>query len=282
MRRSCALSNLFTPGIMLKETAETIVSDVSDSAVLPEMLNKTTRPYPRDASLPALFARQAAAAPDATALLFQDTRLNYGELNRRSNQLAHRLRTLGVGADTLVAISLDRSPDMITALLGILKAGGAYLPLDPDAPKARQEFVLQDAAVSLILTQESRKQFLPESSARVLCMDSDREQWAQESEENPAWEIGAEDLAYVLFTSGSTGTPKGVMVPHRAVVRLVCNTDFVHLDANETLLCLAPLAFDASTFEIWGALLNGATLAILPPQASAPCEIGAALAHGMA
>ena len=264
---------------MLTENAENIVSDVSDSAALPEMLNRTTRPYPRHASLPALFAAQAAVHPDATALLFQDTRLTYGELNRRSNRLAHKLRTLGVGANTLVAISLDRSPDMITALLGILKAGGAYLPLDPDAPKARQEFVLQDAAVSLILTQESRKQFLPESSARVLCMDSDREQWAQESEENPAWEIGAEDLAYVLFTSGSTGTPKGVMVPHRAVVRLVCNTDFVHLDANETLLCMAPLAFDASTFEIWGALLNGATLAILPPQASAPCEIGAARAR---
>ena len=241
--------------------------------------NHTAAPYPREACIHELFEARVAAAPDSVALAFEERTLTYGEVNRKSNQVAHHLRGLGVRPDDLVAVSLDRSPETIVALLGILKAGGAYLPLDPDAPTARLKLILDDAAPAALVTQRRRLDGLPEYSGHVVLMDDDCAAVARESEANPVCATTAASLAYVLYTSGSTGAPKGVMVEHRPVVRLVCNTDYVRLNREEVLLQMAPLAFDASTFEIWGALLNGAKLAIMPPGTPDPAEIGRAIAH---
>ncbi len=241
--------------------------------------NRTATPYPREACIHQLFEARTAETPGAAALAFERSALTYDELNRRSNKLARYLRRRGVGPDVLVAVSIDRSLEMVIALLGVLKAGGAYLPLDPDAPPARLQFILNDAAVPLVLTQQHRARLLPDHPAQVVLVDSEWPAIEQEAAENPGYPVTAENLAYVLFTSGSTGMPKGVMVEHRAVVRLVCNTDYARLAPDEVLLQMAPLAFDASTFEIWGALLNGAKLAIMTPQTPAPAEIGQAIAR---
>jgi len=236
--------------------------------------NHTEAPYPREKAIHRLFEEISTERPDAIALEFGDEKVTYGELNRKSNQLAHYLRNRGVGAEALIAVSFDRSIEMVIALLGILKAGAAYLPLDPEAPLARLEFILNDARSPLILTQEKRVALLPKHTCSVVSLDRDWAQIGLGSDTNLESEPSASSLAYVMFTSGSTGNPKGVMVEHRAITRLVSNTDYVHLDSDEVLLQLAPLAFDASTFEIWGALLNGARLAIMPPQAPTPADIG--------
>lgn len=241
--------------------------------------NQTARSYPRDACIHRLFEARAAETPNAVALDFEGRTLTYAQLDRKSNQLAHYLRRIGVGPEVLVAVSIDRSLEMVIALLGILKAGGAYLPLDQDAPPERVKIILADAAAPVIVTKRHRSDRLPEHSARVVLIDSDWRDIERETEESPAGAVTADNLAYVLFTSGSTGGPKGVLVEHRAVVRLVCNTDYVRLDADEVLLHMAPLAFDASTFEIWGALLNGAKLAIMGPHSTGPTEIGRAIAR---
>ncbi len=236
--------------------------------------NRTDTPYPRESCIHQLFEAQTLQSPDAVALVVQDRSITYSELNRRSNQLAHALQRLGIGPDRLVAVSMDRSPEMIVALLGILKAGAAYLPLDDYAPTERIRLILEDAGASVIVTQESRSKLLQEARVKTLRLDADWPIVDSEPDVNPICLVSANNLAYVLFTSGSTGTPKGVMVDHRAVVRLVRNTDYVRLNADETLLQMAPLAFDASTFEIWGALLNGARLAIMPASTPTPAEIG--------
>src|SRR5205823_7050475 len=139
----------------------------------------------------------------------------------------------------------------------------AYVPLDPAYPRERLAFMLENAGIALLLAQRSLVERLPESAARTLCLDEI--DLSDEAEENLASHAGAENLAYVMFTSGSTGQPKGVAVPHRAVVRLVKQTNYARLTSDETFLQLAPISFDASTFEIWGALLNGAKLVVMPP-----------------
>ena len=154
---------------------------------------------------------------------------------------------------------------MVVALLGILKAGGAYLPLDPDYPQERLAFMLRDARAPVLLTQISLGcRRLPEHEARIVGLDSDRDAIARESPENLAAEIGPDNLAYVMYTSGSTGRPKGVAVPHRAIVRLLFGVDYARLDASVTLLQMSPTSFDASTFELWGALLHGGRCALFP------------------
>ncbi len=225
--------------------------------------NDTSRAIP-SATLPDLFAAQAAKTPDATAVVYEDQSLSYGELDARSSQLAHHLRDLGVGPDVVVGLCVERSLEMLVALLGILKAGGAYLPLDPDYPRERLAFMLHDARAPLLLTHSALLDRLPAHGTRIVRLDTDWPTIAARPTTAPALAIDAHNAVYVTYTSGSTGTPKGVVVTHRNVVRLVKSANYVDLTPDDVFLHFAPLAFDASTFEIWGALLNGARLVIYP------------------
>ncbi|MET0623242.1 MAG: amino acid adenylation domain-containing protein, partial [Pyrinomonadaceae bacterium] len=245
--------------------------------------NDTRTEYPRDACVHRLFEQQAAATPDAVALSLGDRALTYAELDARADRLAAHLRALGVGPEVIVGLCVERSIEMVVGLLGILKAGGAYLPLDPEYPADRLRFMLEDAGATVLVTRRNLVERLPRTPARVFCLDAEGEATAGKYEPVAhTASVTADNLAYVMYTSGSTGVPKGVAVPHRAVVRLVRGTDYAEFGPAETFLQLAPASFDASTFEVWGALLHGARLAVMPPGAHSPEELAAALArHGV-
>lgn len=225
-----------------------------------------------------LFRSQARLTPDAIAVVSAEGTLTYGELDRRSGVLATYLRGLGVGPETLVGLCVERSLEMVVGLLGILKAGGAYVPLDPDYPADRLSFMVSDTCAPVVLTLERLGGSLPasfRSAARVVFLDRD---WArietagatEAATVSPA--VGPDNLCYVTYTSGSTGRPKGVAVPHRGVVRLVTKPNYMTISREDVFLQFAPLAFDASTLEIWGPLLNGAKLVIAPPGTAAALD----------
>jgi amino acid adenylation domain-containing protein/non-ribosomal peptide synthase protein (TIGR01720 family) len=240
--------------------------------------NSTEREYPREQCIQQLFEEQVRRAPQDVALILQGQKLSYADVNQRANQLAHYLRKRGVGSEDRVAVFLERSFEMIVALLGIVKAGGAYVALDPGSPRERLEAMLAESQSKAVLTQEQLRDRLPqECSAQIVCMDEHWATIARESSENPGIAAASDNLAYVSYTSGSTGKPKGVSIPHRAVVRLVKNNDYAELDAAEVFLQFAALPFDASTLEIWGSLLNGARLVIMPPGPCSTEEIATAL-----
>jgi amino acid adenylation domain-containing protein len=224
--------------------------------------NDTWTAFPRGASIPGLFEDQVDRAPDAVAVAEEDgTTLTYAELDLRANRLAHRLGRLGVRPGDRIALSLDRSIELIAALVGILKAGAAYVPLDPAYPADRLGFMLRDAGVRAVISRSGRADRLPDHGLPLLFLDAGGEDLPAD---RPAVPVGPEDLAYVLYTSGSTGRPKGVGVPHRAVVRLVRDTDYIRLTPEDAVAQASNASFDAATLEIWGALLNGARLVIVP------------------
>ncbi|HEY9741578.1 MAG TPA: amino acid adenylation domain-containing protein [Coleofasciculaceae cyanobacterium] len=222
--------------------------------------NDTQADYPQDRCIHQLFEQQVERVPDATAVIFEDKQLTYRELNSRSNKLAHHLQKLGVGSEVLVGIYMERSVEMIVGMLGILKAGGAYVPLDPSYPQERLSFMLEDAQVPVLLTQQHLVERLGAHKLQIVCLDNDWDTVALESQENPSSRVAIDNLAYVIYTSGSTGKPKGVAVPHKAVNRLVFNTNYVKLDPSDKIAQASNTSFDAATFEIWGALLHGAQL----------------------
>ncbi|MBZ4422888.1 non-ribosomal peptide synthase/polyketide synthase [Myxococcus sp. RHST-1-4] len=259
------------PGRRLSELS--LQSTVERRRVLVDW-NATAVDYPRDASLPALFEAQVTRSPDAVALQCGELSLTYAELERRANQVANHVRGEGVRTGDRVALCMERSPEALIAVLGILKAGAAYVPLDPAAPSERLGFMLEDTGASWVLTLRGSEQHLPWKDGRVLFLDSDRERIAAAPDTAPGVELTGADLAYVMYTSGSTGQPKGVCVPHRAVARLVVGTGFARFGPEEVFLQLAPLAFDASTFELWGSLLHGARLVVPPPHAPTLEELG--------
>jgi amino acid adenylation domain-containing protein len=236
--------------------------------------NDTARDYPNDKCIHDLFEVQVENTPDAVAVVFEDHQLRYKELNHRANQLAHYLARLGVGAETPVGICMERSIELVVALLGILKTGGAYVPLDPSYPKARLAFMLEDTQAPVLLTQQKLVENLPAQNTQVVCLDRHWDEIARESKENPRIKVSPENLAYVIYTSGSTGRPKGVEVLHRGVVRLLFGVDYVQLDSSQSFLHLAPTSFDASTFEIWGALVHGAKCILCPGNVPSPTELG--------
>jgi amino acid adenylation domain-containing protein len=228
--------------------------------------NDTARDYPRDATIPALFEEQARRRPEAVALVWapDGATWTYDALNQRANRLAHRLEQFGVRSEARVALRLDRSIDMIVAMLAVLKAGGAYVPLDPSLPLKRTAFLLEDAGPSVIVTTEALADGLPATWLPIVSLDSDAGEIARQSQENLPPAASPLGLAHILYTSGSTGEPKGVAVLHRGVVRLVRGTDYAGFGEDEVFLQAAPASFDASTFEIWGPLLNGGRLVVLP------------------
>ena len=226
--------------------------------------NDTRTEYPRDRCIHELFEEQVERTPEGVAVVFEDECLTYRELNRRANQLARHLQGLGVGLEVLVGICMERSAEMVVGLLGILKAGGAYVPLDPAYPSERLAFMLEDMQASVLVTQRRLLGGLPRTTAQSVCVDADRQVIARENVQNQGNGATAESLAYVIYTSGSTGKPKGVCVAHRAVARLVRNTDYARLTSTDVVGQASNVAFDAATWEIWGALLGGAQLVILP------------------
>lgn len=248
--------------------------------------NSTRTDYPSTRSVHGLFEDQAYRRPDAIAVEHGAVTVTYGDLNRRANKLAHFLARAGVGVGSMVGVCIERSVDTIVALLAILKTGGAYIPLDPTYPRDRIVFMLSDSGVRLILTESRFGNGFTGDSAdhpiQVVCLDEIAAEIAAECDINPETAIGADHPAYVMYTSGSTGSPKGVVALHRGIVRLVVNTNYVSISPEDVFLFLAPLAFDASTFEIWGPLLNGARLAIFADTHPASEELSAAISrHGV-
>ena len=231
------------------------------------------------------FRRAGVAAPYASALICQDRSVTYGELDRRSNQFARFLRQQGVSARAKVCVQLGRSVETVISLLGILKAGAAFVPLDPQASIVQLAQALSDSEPRLLLTgARTADRCKPGVASPAPTIDIQRAciEAQQQSPDPFPGEDDPESLAYVMYTSGSTGRPKGVMVPHRAVVGLVVDNPYASFGPSETFLSLAPLTFDASTFEIWGALLNGGRLAIVPNPAPSLSDIGEAIAaHGV-
>jgi amino acid adenylation domain-containing protein len=246
--------------------------------------NATARPYLRDAALPALFDAAAQRWPQAVAVESADpraeglpvARLRYAELAHHADRLALHLLSLGVQPGDAVGLCLERSVGAVVALLAIVKAGAAYVPLEPADPPARTRLVLHDARARHVITQRS---LAPRVRADGLCVIEIEQAWSQRASDasHPLPAVSAEALAYIMFTSGTTGTPKGVCVTHRNIARLVCNPDYVELGPHEVLLQFAPLAFDASTLEIWGALLNGARLVVHPTAVPTAAELAAVL-----
>ncbi|NOK14170.1 non-ribosomal peptide synthetase, partial [Corallococcus exercitus] len=239
--------------------------------------NDTRAAYPRDASLSALFAAQAARTPHAIAVAFEGSHLTYAELDARANQLAHHLRGLGVGLGTLVGLCTGRSLEMVVATLAILKAGGAYVPLDPSYPTERLLFMVRDTRLPVLLVQPGQEAKLPAVEARVVVLEPSWSAFAKEPTQAPRLTVPPEALAYVMYTSGSTGRPKGVCIPHRGVVRLVTGTSYARFGPEEVFLQLAPISFDAATLELWGALLHGAKLVVFPAHQPSLEELGATL-----
>ena len=231
--------------------------------------NSTKREYPSDKCIHEIFERQTEISPDAVAAVYRDQRLTYGELNSKGNQLAHYLRKLGMGPESLVGICVERSLEMAVGLLGILMAGGAYVPLDPDYPKDRLAFILSDAQVTVVLTQARWTDKLTEYGGKVVCLDTDWDAVAGQPNINPEHGTTPESLAYVIYTSGSTGIPKGVLISHSNVVRLFDATRaWFQFDKYDVWTLFHSYAFDFSVWELWGALLYGGRVVVVPFETS--------------
>ncbi|SDZ38329.1 amino acid adenylation domain-containing protein, partial [Thermoactinomyces sp. DSM 45892] len=227
-----------------------------------EEWNDTKVEYPCENTIHSLFEDQVKRTPDAVAVVDEYQQLTYRELNEKANQLACYLQKQGVGPESLVGLCVEKSSEMIVGVLGILKAGGAYVPLDPSYPENRLKYFLENSQMKVLLTKEALTDWLPDY-IQAIYLDEDQAEISKESCLTPVSGVTARDLAYIIYTSGSTGNPKGVMVEHRAVVRLVKNTNYLDFNQGHRILQTGSIVFDASTFEIWGALLNGGELYLI-------------------
>jgi len=250
----------------------------AERAELLTQQNATESDFPKQ-SINTAFEKQVERTPNSVAVVSENGKLTYAELDRRANQLAHHLQKAGVGPGDLVGLCIERSAEMLVSLLGILKTGAAYLPLDPSYPQERLSLMLEDGKIKVLVTQERLEEMLPPHAAKTILIDSDWETIARESGESFNTAATTEDLAYVMYTSGSTGKPKAVAVTHQSVLRLVKQTNYARLGADEVFLQFAPLSFDASTFEIWGSLLNGGQLVLMPPGLVSLAQLGEAIRH---
>lgn len=245
-----------------------ILSEAERQQLLVEW-NNTQADYPIKQCIHNLFEAQverASLTPDAIAVVFEDQQLTYRELNQRANQLAHHLRSLGVGPEVLVGICMERSLEMMVGLLGILKAGGAYMPLDSAYPQERLALILEDAKPLVLLTQKHLVAELPKHRAKVVCIDADWEiHTFSSAQENPISSVTAENLAYVIYTSGSTGTPKGVLITHQALVNhSIAAAKAYQLQPEDRILQFASISFDVAAEELFSSWLSGSTVVIRP------------------
>jgi len=240
--------------------------------------NATNATYPRELPIQRVFEQQVERTPDSVALIGPTNSLTYYELNEKANQVAHFLQKSGVKPGDRVAVCLHRSMEVVVSLVAILKTGAAYVPVDPSYPASRLSFLIQDSEAKVLITQRSIAAELPALPTHVISLDQEWPIVALESNENLTAAHAEDQLAYVMYTSGSTGNPKGVLIPHRAVLRLVKNNSFASFSPDEVFLQLAPVSFDAATFEIWGALLNGGKLVLGPTDRVTPEEIGQLIA----
>ncbi|MCI3945700.1 non-ribosomal peptide synthetase [Pseudomonas syringae] len=238
--------------------------DSSERQRLLQDLNETREPYPHGLTIHQLFEHQAGIRGHALALAFEDQRLSYSELNRQANRLAHYLIGLGVQPDDKVAICAERSTDMVVGLLAILKAGAGYVPVDPAYPAERIAYLLEDSAPAVVLAQDATLAVLSAVSAPLVNLD--QPVWQDQSDLNPQRDaLNSGHLAYVIYTSGSTGLPKGVMIEHGNVTRLFASTrEWFEFGADDVWALFHSFAFDFSVWEIWGALLHGGTLLLVP------------------
>ncbi|MFP5263078.1 MAG: amino acid adenylation domain-containing protein [Blastocatellia bacterium] len=237
--------------------------------------NDTGKEYPVDACIQDLFEAQVRKTPNATALVFDDERLTYAELNTRANQLARYLRKLGVGPEVRVGILVDRSIEMLVGLLGTLKAGGTYVPLDPDYRQERVAFMLEDAQISVLLTQRWLLEWFPDYENQMVYLDAEWKLISQQSKEDLTRLGGAENLAYVIYTSGSTGKPKGVQVTHRAVSNFLDSMrGHLQITERDVLLAVTTPSFDIAGLELFLPITTGASVVIVNRETRAD---GAAL-----
>jgi len=231
--------------------------------------NATWIDYPRDACVHQLFEDQVKKTPERVAVVHAGSELTYLELNKRANRLAHYLRKIGIGPDMPVGIYMERCAEMLVGLFGILKAGGAYVPLDPEYPKERLAYMMEDAQIKVLLTQERFRDEIPKNSARVFLLDADWEKIAQHSELNPVNLTRPENLTYVIYTSGSTGKPKGVQVPHGAVVNfLLSMVERPGFTQHDVLLAVTTLSFDIHVLELYLPLIVGARTVVVSREVS--------------
>ncbi|HGM7482697.1 TPA: amino acid adenylation domain-containing protein, partial [Pseudomonas aeruginosa] len=239
--------------------------DAEERYQLLEGWNATAAEYPLQRGVHRLFEEQVERTPTAPALAFGEERLDYAELNRRANRLAHALIERGVGADRLVGVAMERSIEMVVALMAILKAGGAYVPVDPEYPEERQAYMLEDSGVQLLLSQSHLKLPLAQGVQRI---DLDRgAPWFEDySEANPDIHLDGENLAYVIYTSGSTGKPKGAGNRHSALSNRLCWMQQAYgLGVGDTVLQKTPFSFDVSVWEFFWPLMSGARLVVAAP-----------------
>jgi amino acid adenylation domain-containing protein len=228
--------------------------------------NATQKAYPQNRCLHEWIEAQVERTPEALAVIFGPHQVTYRDLNARANRLAHWLRRQGAGPDTLVAICLERSLELVVGLLGILKAGGAYVPIDPEYPQERMAFMLSDAGTTLVVTRAALADRLPHHQATVVCLDADRAEMAHESESNPGVPLSLEHLAYTIYTSGSTGRPKGASIPHKGLLnRLLWMQEQYRLTAVDRVLQKTPFSFDVSVWEFFWPLLAGACVVVAHP-----------------
>lgn len=241
--------------------------------------NATKREYPRDTPLAALMEAQAERAPDAIAVVYGEQRLTYRALNEHANRLAHRLLRLGVKPREKVGIAIERSPELIAGILATLKAGAAYVPIDPAYPLEHRDFIMRDCGIRFLLIAPRSEPIATECAIEFIDAGKDPGNGSDLDGKNPPAIARQDWPAYVMYTSGSTGRPKGVEITQRGIVRLVVGSEFAELNEKQVFLQLAPISFDASTFEIWGALLHGAQLVLFTGSLPDADEIGTALSQ---
>ncbi len=239
--------------------------DAEERGQLLEGWNATAAEYPLQRGVHRLFEEQVERTPTAPALAFGEERLDYAELNRRANRLAHALIERGIGADRLVGVAMERSIEMVVALMAILKAGGAYVPVDPEYPEERQAYMLEDSGVELLLSQSHLKLPLAQGVQRIDLDQADA--WLENhAENNPGIELNGENLAYVIYTSGSTGKPKGAGNRHSALSNRLCWMQQAYgLGVGDTVLQKTPFSFDVSVWEFFWPLMSGARLVVAAP-----------------
>lgn len=256
----------------ITDDENTSISDISllsdsEKQIMLDSWNQTHAPYNLNIPVSRLFEQMVGSYPEKPAVYFQDSQLTYNQLNTRANQLANYLKSLDIDNNTVVGIYMDRSLEMLVALLGIMKSGAAYLPLDPAFPEDRIRFMIQDSATPLVLTQSHLEGSLGEHETKIVCIDTDRGEIERFPETNLAETPVAENLSYLIYTSGSTGLPKGVQIPNRALVNfLLTMQEAPGIDMNDVVLAETTLSFDIAGLELLLPLISGATIALVDKE----------------